>query len=88
MLPVYLKLQASEMKSPMQFDVVLGSVNALQVLMSTDDKFPCEDGKQYQKETLLFKCMLLSHGAKKDQNQKKQQKNSNLIIEASAAFVN
>ena len=29
MMPVYLKLSASEMKSPMQFDIRMGNVNSL-----------------------------------------------------------
>lgn len=56
--------------------------------MSTEDPYPAEEKKQYEKEILLFRNILLQNDAKKDEKQKKPQKNSILIIEASAAFNN
>ena len=89
MLPVYLKLPASALRSPMQFEVLLGNVNSLQVLMSTEHPYPVEERKQYEKEILLFRSILLNNGIKKEEEKKKKpQKNSILVIEASAAFNN
>lgn len=85
MLPIYLKVPASMMKSPMQFEILMGNVNAMQVLMSTEDKFPSEEKKAFEKEKLLFRSCLFPSAIKKE-NQKKPQKNSILVIEASAAF--
>ena len=73
------------LKSPMQFEILMGNVNALQVLMSTDDKFPSEDKKAYEKEKLLFRSCVFPSAVKKD-NQKKPLRNSILVIEHSAAF--
>lgn len=89
MLPVYLKLPASALRSPMQFEILLGNVNALQVLMSTEHPYPVEERKQYEKETLLFRQILLNNSIKREEEKKKKpQKNSILVIEASAAFNN
>ncbi len=43
MIPVYLKVPCSLLKSPCFFEVLMNDIDVMHVLMSTSHKFPKED---------------------------------------------
>lgn len=54
MIPVYLKIPCSNLRSPCQFEVVMQELDAMQVLLSTVHKFPKEEEEQFEKEKLVL----------------------------------
>ena len=59
MIPTYLKIPCSLLRSPCQFEVHMNDLDAMHVMMSTEHKFPQEDKAQFEKEKLVLKDMSL-----------------------------
>jgi hypothetical protein len=54
MLPVYLKMPCSNLRSPCQFEIQMGSVCAMHIMMSTTHQMPGEEKDQREYEKLLI----------------------------------
>jgi len=54
MIPVYLKVPCSLLKSPCFFEVLMNDVEVMHVLMSTHHKFPKEENQLYEYEKLIM----------------------------------
>jgi len=53
--PVYIKMACGGLFSPANFDIMLGNVDQLQVLLSTEHKFPSKEDQKFERERLLVK---------------------------------
>jgi hypothetical protein len=54
MLPVFLKIPCSNLRSPCQFELQMGTVSALHVMISTTHQYPGEEKNQREAEKLII----------------------------------
>lgn len=93
LIPVYLKVPCNSLLSPCRFEVLMNDLDAMQVLMSTQHKFPSENKEQFEKEKLIVmdKSVLQSinntgstENLAKDKKKTEKKRTSILLIEASS----
>ena len=76
-LPVFLKIPCSNLRSPCQFEIQMGTVNAIHVMMSTSHQFPGEEKDQREAERLIIKEL---YPQASEKNEKKEYKKI-LVVE-------
>ena len=52
-MPVYVKVPCANLKSPCQLEIQMENVEAVQMLISTEHKFPSEENMQFEREKLF-----------------------------------
>ena len=84
LLPVYLKVSCAGQRSPCQLEIVMDSLDAIQVLVSNEHKFPKEEGQLFEKEKLLINHDIVPPESLKKGGDQKAKKTSILLIEAAS----
>ena len=85
LLPVYIKVSCTGQRSPCQLEIVMDGLDAIQVLVSNEHKFPKEEGQLFEKEKLLINHDIVpAESLKKGKSDNKVKKTSILLIEAAS----
>lgn len=85
LLPVYIKVSCAGQRSPCQLEIVMDGLDAIQVLVSNEHKFPKEEGQLFEKEKLLINHDIVpAESLKKGKGDNKVKKTSILLIEAAS----
>lgn len=87
LLPVYLKVSCAGQRSPCQLEIVMDGLDAIQVLVSNEHKFPKEEGQLFEKEKLLINHDVVPPESLKKGADQKTKKTSILLIEAASQAV-